>query len=98
MIDLTRPVNLASADFVHNKFEWFERIREEKPVYVAKVSVLKIYTVSRYDDCTTLLKDPRILRNRSTATGGSRFPFPLPKSIKAIAESMITEDDPGREL
>lgn len=95
MIDLTRPVNLSSLEFVKNKFEWFERIREEKPVYMAKVSVLKIYTVSRYDDCTNILKDPRVLRNRSTVTGGSRFPIPLPKSIKVIAESMITEDDPN---
>ncbi len=95
MIDLSRPVSLASQEFVQNKFAWFERIREEKPVYLAKISVLKIYTVSRYEDCTNILKDPRVLRNRSTATGGSRFPFPLPKSIQVIAESMITEDDPN---
>jgi cytochrome P450 len=95
MIDLTRPINLSSPEFVQNKFEWFERIREEKPVYLAKISVLKIYTVSRYEDCTNILKDPRVLRNRSTVTGGSRFPFPLPKSIQVIAESMITEDDPN---
>lgn len=95
MIDLSRPVSLASQDFVQNKFEWFERIREEKPVYLAKISVLKIYTVSRYEDCTNILKDPRVMRNRSNATGGGRFPFPLPSSIKVIAESMITEDDPN---
>jgi hypothetical protein len=29
MIDLSRPVNLTSAAFVNNKFEWYERIREE---------------------------------------------------------------------
>lgn len=95
MIDLSRPVNLASEPFINNKFEWYERIREERPVHQAKVSVMTVYTVARYDDCTEMLKDPRVLRNRTTATGGSRFPFPMPKSIKPLAESMIQEDDPN---
>jgi len=95
MIDLTRPVNFNAEAFVNNKFEWYERIREERPVHRAKISVMTVYTVARFDDCVNMLKDPRVLRNRSTATGGGRFPFPMPKSIKAIAESMIVEDDPN---
>lgn len=95
MLDLSRPLNLASADFAANKFEWLEQIREERPVGTARISALTIYTVARYDDCTALLKDPRVFRNRSTATGGSRFPFPLPKSVRPLAESMIQEDDPN---
>ncbi len=95
MSDLSKPINLASAEFARNKYEWYERIREERPVHQAKVSVMTVYTVARYEDCTNLLKDPRVFRNRTTATGGSRFPFPMPKSIKLIAESMIQEDDPN---
>ncbi|MGI9328497.1 MAG: cytochrome P450 family protein [Pseudomonadales bacterium] len=96
MIDLERPVNLNSPEFVNNKWQWLERIREEKPVHKAKISVLTLYTVARYEDCTNILKDPRVVRNRATAIGrGGRFPFPLPKSVKAISESMITEDDPN---
>ncbi|MEM1436853.1 MAG: cytochrome P450 [Pseudomonadota bacterium] len=94
MIDLSQPVNLASQAFTQSKFEWLERIREEQPVHRARISALTVYTVARYDDCTTFLKDPRVYRNRTTATGGSRFPIPLPKSVRPLAESMIQEDDP----
>ena len=58
--------------------------------------MLRINLVARYEDCRTVLTDPRFLRNRGRATGkGSNpIPFPLPKSIAAIARSMIIEDDP----
>ena len=95
IIGLSSPTNLSSEEFINNKFEWYERIREEKPVHKAKLSVLSVYTVARYDDCTAILKDPRVLRNRTTVTGGNRFPIPMPKSIKMLVESMIMEDDPN---
>ena len=95
MIDHSRPINLNSAEFNNDKFAWYERIREDLPVHQAKVSIIKVFTIARYDDCTSILKDPRVLRNRSTITGGGRFPFPMPKAIKPIAESMIVEDDPN---
>lgn len=95
MIDLNRPVNLAAKEFVNNKYEWYEHIREQKPVHRAKISVMTVYTVARYEDCANLLNDPRVIRNRSTATGGSRFPIPMPKSVKPLVESMIQEDNPN---
>jgi len=95
MIDQSRPINLNSAEFNNDKFAWYEQIREDLPVHQAKVSIIKVFTIARYDDCTAILKDPRVLRNRSTITGGGRFPFPMPKAIKPIAESMIVEDDPN---
>lgn len=95
MINLDKPLNFSAPEFINNKYEIYERIREERPVHRAKISVLQVYTVARYEDCTALLKDPRVLRNRSTITGGSRFPFPVPKSVKPLIESMIQEDDPN---
>ena len=95
MIDQSKPINLNSDEFNSNKFTWYEQIREDLPVHQAKMSIIKVFTIARYDDCTAILKDPRVLRNRSTITGGSRFPFPMPKAIKPIAESMIVEDDPN---
>ena len=95
MIDLTKPINLTSAEFVNDKYAWYERIREEAPVHKGKISVLTVYTLSRYEDCASILKDPRVLRNRSVANGGgSRFPFPVPKSVKPLIESMIQADEP----
>jgi cytochrome P450 len=95
MIDLTKSVNLSGTDFINNKYQYYEQIREERPVHRAKISVLTVYTLARHEDCSNILKDPRVLRNRSTVTGGSRFPIPMPKSIKPLMESMIQEDDPN---
>lgn len=96
MIDLSKPINLASKDFNNNKYTWYERIREERPVGTAKISLIgTVYTVARHDDCEELLKHPNVLRNRSNAIGGSRLPFPVPNSIKPLVESMIVEDDPN---
>ena len=64
------------------------------PVCPGKISLLRVKLFTRYDDCARLAKDPRFVRNRTSATGGSRFPIPLPKSVQALAQSMITEDDP----
>lgn len=94
-ITLDKSLDFSNKAFLQDKFAVFEQIREERPVHQAKISVLKVFTVARYEDCTNLLKDPRFARNRSNATGGSRFPFPVPKSLRPIIESMIQEDDPN---
>ena len=39
----------------------------------------------------------RFVRNRGTATGGRRFPFPVPKSVRLLAERMIVSDDPDHK-
>jgi cytochrome P450 len=94
-MDYRKPVNLNSPEFVNHKYELFEEIREHHPVLRAKISVLSVWVISRYADCTQLLKDPRALRNRSRATGGRRLPFPTPKSLAPLMDMMITEDDPN---
>ena len=95
-LDLSKPIDLGSADFSQNKYAYYPWILEEAPICVGKVSVLKVRMLSRYDDCVDLLRDSRFVRNRTTATGGSRLPFgvPLPKSVSLLAKSMIVEDDP----
>ncbi len=88
------PPDLNSKEFANNKYAYYKWMREESPVFHGKVSVIDAYIVSRYDDCVSLLKDPRFVRNRTTATGGGRMPIPLPKSAQLMAQSMITEDEP----
>ena len=95
MIDLDKPLNFTAPEYLNNKFEVLDLLREQRPVHRAKMSLFKAYIVSRHEDCVNLLKDPRIRRNRTTATGGSRFPFPMPKSLKPLIESMIQEDNPN---
>lgn len=93
-INIKHPINLNNKSFINNKQPIYKWLRDESPVYKGKVTVLSMYFVSRYDDCVMILKDPRFVRNRTTATGGSRAPFPVPKSVKLLMESMILEDDP----
>lgn len=95
--DIKQPINLNSKAFADNKYAYYRWLREEAPVHRGKLSVITVYMLSRYDDCVRLLKDPRFVRNRTTATGGKRlpFPFPVPKSIDLIAQNMIVEDEPN---
>ena len=95
-MDISKPISLSSPEFIADKWAIFERLREEQPISKIKVSVLTLYGISRFDDCDMLLNDPRLVRNRTTATGGgSRLPFPIPKSVSVLMESMIQEDDPN---
>lgn len=93
-IEIKESIDVNSFEFTNNKYEYYKLLREEYPVCKGKVSVMDAYFLSRYDDCVNFLKDPRFVRNRTTATGGGRFPFPMPKSVTLMANSMITEDEP----
>ncbi len=88
------PINLVGEDFQRNKYAHYAWMRENAPVCDARISIMRLKVLTRYDDCVALMKDPRFVRDRSKATRGGRFPFPLPKSIALLAESMITSDDP----
>ena len=92
--DLKTPVNVLNKHFGENKHAYYKWLHANDPVHKGKLSIMNIMLLSRYEDCVSILKDPRIVRNRTTATGGGRFPFPLPKSVAMMAKSMINEDDP----
>ncbi|MEL6457034.1 MAG: cytochrome P450 [Cyanobacteria bacterium J06633_8] len=94
-IEIKEPLNINSKEFTFNKYEYYKLLREKYPVCKGRVSVMDAYFLSRYDDCVKFLKDPRFVRNRTTATGGGRFPFPMPKSVSLMANSMINEDEPN---
>ncbi|MFL2935623.1 MAG: cytochrome P450 [Myxococcota bacterium] len=91
---LRQPLKMGSRTFAESKYEIYAQMREEAPVCRVKMAGLEIYAVSRYQDCIDIVTDPRLARNRTTATGKSRFPIPLPRSVMAVALSMIVEDDP----
>lgn len=87
-------VNVTSRQFIENKFHYYRWMLEEAPVCQGRLSVLRVYLLAGYDDCASVLRDPRLVRNRTTATGGGRFPVPLPKRLAPMISSMITNDDP----
>lgn len=91
---LQQPLKIGSREFAESKYEIYARMREQAPVCRVKMAGLEMYAVSRYQDCIDIVSDPRLARNRTKATGKSRFPIPLPKSVMSVALSMIVEDDP----
>lgn len=93
-LQFKEPLNLTSREFIANKPAYYRWLREEAPVCKGKVSLLSFYLLSRYEDCVMLLRDPRFVRNRTTATGGGRLPFPVPKWVTLLSQSMIIEDEP----
>ena len=95
---LKQPLNFASQAFADHKWQIYEWLREEAPLYQGRISFLKVHVLSRFDDAVEVLRDPRFVRNRSTATGGgSRLPFPMPPSLARLANSMIIADDPEHQ-
>jgi cytochrome P450 len=93
-VDAFRPVRLGDPDFIQRKFEYYAYLREHLPVHRAKLVGLDLFVCARYEDCLLVVKDDRFGRNRNRITGGSRLPFPAPRSVALLAESMIVEDDP----
>ena len=93
------PVNLTGKAFRADKAAHYAWLREHEPVHRGLISVMRPWFLSRYDDCVAFLKDGRFVRNRATATGGGRFPVPMPKGVTLLMNSMIQEDgDDHRRL
>jgi cytochrome P450 len=89
------PRNVAGKEFIQHKYEYFDWLRENEPVFMGKMFVMNVACLSRYEDCANMLRDERFIRNRSVATGGGgRLPFPLPKSVSPLIQSMINADNP----
>lgn len=90
------PVNLTSAAFAEHKPEVYAYLREHAPVHEARIMrLMKVFVLSRYEDCVSMLKDARFVRDRSVANGGGRrSPFPMPKSVTVLMNSMINVDEP----
>ncbi len=93
-MQLPKTINLGSSHFTEHKYDYYAQLRESQPVSQGRIAVVKVRMVSRYADALALTKDQRFLRNRGTITGGGRLPFPMPKTLALLAQSMIVEDDP----
>lgn len=88
-------IDLSGQDFTQHKYAWYSEWIESTPVLDGKISLLKLKLVTGYEDCRFVLSDPRFVRDRGLAKGkpgSGALPFPMPKSIAAVAKSMIYED------
>jgi cytochrome P450 len=93
-IELPKTINLADRDFTDRKYDYYAELRRSRPVSRGRIAVVNVHLVARYADAIALTKSKQFLRNRGTITGGGRMPFPLPKHLALLAQSMIVEDDP----
>ena len=88
------PAKLQSSEFNRDMYAHYQWMLREAPICRAKLSVMNVVMVAPYAECRMLLKDPRFVRNRATATGGRAFPVPLPRAMKLVMKGLITQDDP----
>jgi len=85
-------VDLNSRKFHSEKYAYYSRMLEQAPVYRARLGFFNVYLVVPHGLCKSMLKDERFNRDRSKATGKSRFPIHLPNSVKPYLVNMLNED------
>ncbi|MDA8562813.1 cytochrome P450 [Mariniblastus sp.] len=97
MSDLIKlPLDLNTREFHDNRQAHYKWLREKQPVCEASVGIMKVFVLSRHEDCLNILKDDRFVRDTGD---GFPIPVPLPKSIKLMMKSMInTDGDQHRRL
>lgn len=90
-----KPLSLIDKHFIAHRWEYYKYLREQMPVHKVKMMGINLTVVARYEDCLMVAKDNELFgRDRAAITGGSKLPFPVPKNIQLLANSMIIEDDP----
>ncbi|MEM9457978.1 MAG: cytochrome P450 [Myxococcota bacterium] len=90
------PIDLSRREFIDNANAYFDWLLEHEPVTPGRMSLMRGYLVSRYDDCLTVLKDKeRITRSRRKARGkGGNGGYPVPGPLEHLVSSMVNTDDP----
>jgi len=91
------PINVQSREFIENAYATFDWLLEHEPVTHGRISLMRAYFISRYDDCLTILKDKhRVTRNRATAKGkkSGKGGYLVPGPLRHLVSSMINVDDP----
>jgi cytochrome P450 len=93
-LDFKEPINVNKKEFNDNKYAYYHWLLEEAPVCKGRVKYFNGYLISRYDDCVNVLRDPRLVRDKAKVSGGSAFPFPMPKALTVMMKNMEMVDEP----
>lgn len=91
-----RPIDISRQEFVDNANDYFDWLLANEPVAEGRMSLMRGYLVSGYEDCLSVLKDKqRITRNRAKAKGKKgKGGYPVPGPLEHLVSSMINTDDP----
>lgn len=91
------PPDLTDPSFKANPFPFYARLRAEAPVYRVRLpDKQQPWLITRYDDVVSVLKDPRLGRDRfagMTAEQIKKMPL-LAKLFAPISRSMLGRDPP----
>ena len=92
-----RVVDVTSAAFKAEAYAYYAQLRAYAPVHPVKLpGGQAAWLVSRYDDVVSLLKDPRLVKDRRNAKGSkpfSRLPVML-GFLQALERNMLDLDPP----
>lgn len=90
-------IDITTDEFRQNPYPVYQRLRREEPVVFAeKTYAGPAWLITRYNDAVTVLKDPCFSSNRLAVKekGGPMDAWWMPKTFRALSNSMIVVDDP----
>ena len=98
-MNATQQVNIVSAEFKANPFQFLATLRSSEPVYRTtlpdKVKT-PVWLVTRYEDVNALLKDERFTKNRRSALTSEqirKLPW-VPPMFRPLERNMLDLDAP----
>lgn len=91
-----KPLAIATAEFNKNAHYHFSWMRQNAPIYKARFTGRKpAYLITRYEDVSASLKDPRILKNLNAAqTKSGKRSVWIPKTFRPLLHNMLNTDEP----
>ncbi|MBZ0284095.1 MAG: cytochrome P450 [Anaerolineae bacterium] len=91
------PINIASPQFKANPYPIYAQLRAESPVHrIMLPSKQPAWLVTRYDDVVAVLKDERLVKDRTNAMTSEQLgkqPW-VPGFMKPLARNMLDLDAP----
>ncbi len=89
--------DLSKPEFKANPFPFYARLRAERPICRVPVSRgEEIIVLSRYDDVSAILKDPRLAKDPANALTPEQMSKQrkVPKFLSALFKNILALDDP----
>lgn len=94
-MNIKHPIRIDTAEFNQNVHRTFAWMREHAPVYETRFTRrMPAYLITRYDDVTAVLKDPRIRKNPDVSKQSSGSSFWVPPVFRPLLNNMLNTDEP----
>lgn len=97
MTTIKHPLNISSPEFCQNVHQHFAWMRQEAPVYEAKLTRWKrVYLITRYEDVEATFKDPHLTKdpNNAKSKKGQSGEIWMPKAFQPLMHNMLNSDEP----